>query len=214
MNYELLQPWSTFVMKTQLPSEVLQKMLKITDEIVEKNPAENMGSGEMKEQFPIDLKILEKEEVMVYFLQVCKQYVILAFSQAQPENKENILKEEWLTRMTLMWVNSQRDNDFFPLHAHSNCQLSSVLYLKIPEYLPTHNPYTNAGAIEFTGNASRNQTFLGRGTLEVRPQVGDIFIFTADQQHCVYPFRTQGEKGERRSISFNAQFTTMKKDKI
>ncbi len=34
MEVELLQPWSTFVMKTQLPPEVLQKMLKITDEIV------------------------------------------------------------------------------------------------------------------------------------------------------------------------------------
>jgi len=206
MNYELLQPWSTFVMKTRLPLDIFDKMLKITEEIVENNTAENMGSGEMKEQFPIDLKILEKEEVMEYFLQVCKQYVILAFSQAHPENKENIEKTKWITRMTLMWVNSQRDNEYFPLHAHMNCHMSSVMYLKIPKYLPTRNPHTTPGAIEFTGVPSRSPTFLGRGTLEVQPRVGDFFIFAADQQHSVYPFQTQDGNGERRSISMNAAF--------
>ena len=34
MQFELLQPWSTFVMKTKLPPPILEKMLKITDEIV------------------------------------------------------------------------------------------------------------------------------------------------------------------------------------
>ena len=34
MEYELLQPWSTFVMKTQLPSKILEKMIRITDEVI------------------------------------------------------------------------------------------------------------------------------------------------------------------------------------
>ena len=42
INYELIQPWSTFVMKTTLPPEILQKMLKITNEIV-KNIEEAFG---------------------------------------------------------------------------------------------------------------------------------------------------------------------------
>ena len=205
MNYELLQPWSTFVMKTRLPLDIFDKMLKITEEIVENNTAENMGSGEMKEQFPIDLKILEKEEVMEYFLQVCKQYVILAFSQAHPENKENIEKTKWITRMTLMWVNSQRDNEYFPLHAHCEAQLSTVMYLKIPEYLSSNSPYTKPGALEFISNTTRNQIW-GVPSLMIQPQVGDFFIFAIDQQHIAYPFQTQGGNGERRSVAFNADF--------
>ena len=34
------------------------------------------------------------------------------------------------------------------------------------------------------------------------------FIFPASQQHFVYPFRTPDGKGERRSISFNAVFSS------
>ena len=43
---------------------------------------------------------------------------------------------------------------------------------------------------------------------QVRPQVGDFFIFPASQRHQVYPFRTADRKGERRSVSFNAEFTS------
>ena len=45
-------------------------------------------------------------------------------------------------------------------------------------------------------------------SVEIPPQVGDFFIFGANQQHAVYPFRcAKGEKNiERRSISFNAIF--------
>ena len=35
MNFELIQPWATFVMKTKLSPAVLDSMLKITDEIIE-----------------------------------------------------------------------------------------------------------------------------------------------------------------------------------
>ena len=207
-QYEILQPWSTFVMKTQLPPDVFQKMTKITDEIVERGEPDaslQVGAGEMKKQLSIDFKILEQVGLMEYFLQACKQYIIQAFLQAHPENKENILKKEWLTQMTLMWINSTVDNEYFPLHSHMKGQLSSVMYLKIPEYLPATSPYTKPGAIEFINNTSRNH-FWGCPSLLIQPQVGEFYIFTIDQQHIVYPFQTQGGNGERRSVSFNAEF--------
>ena len=48
-------------------------------------------------------------------------------------------------------------------------------------------------------------------TVTIPPEVGDFFIFGANQQHSVYPFRcAKGEKNiERRSISFNANFSRM-----
>ena len=87
MSYELLQPWSTFVMKTQLPPLILEKMIRITDEIVENRAGigigDDVGAGEMREQFKIDLKILEQEEVLGIFLDVCRNYVALAFCQSR-----------------------------------------------------------------------------------------------------------------------------------
>tara|TARA_B100000959_G_scaffold270404_1_gene317194 strand:- start:1911 stop:2621 length:711 start_codon:yes stop_codon:yes gene_type:complete len=207
---EILQPWSTFVMKTQLPSEVLQKMLKITDEIVDSgtDPAiarNAVGAGEMEEQFLIDFKILEQEGLADFFLEASKEYVIQAFCQMNPDNKEAILEQNWMTRFTIMWINSQRDNEYVPLHCHQNAHIAAVCYIKIPEYLPALNaPHSTPGAIEFISNTSNNSLW-GSKSLKVKPQIGDFFLFAIDQQHCVYPFKTLDGKGERRSVAFNVE---------
>ena len=46
--------------------------------------------------------------------------------------------------------------------------------------------------------------------MTIFPEVGDFYIFGAHQQHLVYPYRCKEgqEKVERRSISFNAIFTS------
>ena len=212
MIYEFLQPWSTFVLKTKLSPPILEKMIRITDEIVEnrEGKGDDIGAGQMEDQFKIDFKILEREEVMKFFLDVCKDYVIQAFCQSRPFDKEEIIKEEWMTRMSMMWINSQKDNEYLPIHHHTNCSLSTVMYLKIPEYLPTRKSYNNTeddGAIIFINNPTQDKIW-GMSDFQVRPQVGDFFIFPASQKHLVYPFRTVDGKGERRSVSFNASFTS------
>ena len=124
---ELLQPWSTFVMKTKLPSMILEKMIKITDEVIENKDgrSDDPGAGELKDQFVIETKILEQEKVMEFFLTVCIDYVVQAFCQSDPLNRENTLKEEWFSRMAGMWINSQKDNEYFPIHYHTDCDLST-----------------------------------------------------------------------------------------
>ena len=37
----------------------------------------------------------------------------------------------------------------------------------------------------------------------VEPEVGDFYIFQADHQHCVMPFKTKEPGKIRRSMSFN-----------
>ena len=213
MRFDLLQPWSTFVMKTQLPSPIFEKMIKITDEIVEnKESATSAGeglAGQIEDEFHIALNILEQEELMVFFLNVCKTYAVQAFCQTFPLSKEKYLKEEWQqqleTEITYMWIVSQKDNEYNPIHTHTNSHLSAVMYLKIPEFLPVRKSHRDLddGAIGFTNNVGKDPLW-GNSTITLRPQVGDFFIFPASQQHFVYPFRTVDGRGERRSVSFNA----------
>ena len=221
MQVELLQPWSTFVMKTKLPPQIFEKMLRITYEIVENGGGEgsyDVGAGQMKDQFKIDFKILEQEELMEFFLDVCRNYVIQAFCQSLPIERETILKEEWLTKLEGIWINSQKDNEYFTLHNHNNCALSSVMYLKIPEYLPSRRTYwkdpnyNDDGAIVFSSNSS--DTKWSKPYLQIQPQLGDFFLFPAEQLHQVYPFRTPDGKGERRSVSFNALFSSKSEQDI
>ena len=63
------------------------------------------------------------------------------------------------------------------------------------------------GSIAFVSNASRDVDF-SVPNITYYPQVGDFFIFGAQQNHAVYPYRcAEGQKEtERRSISFNAAF--------
>ena len=212
MHFELLQPWSTFVMKTQLPPPILEKMIRITDKIVDN--AENEKShgqhlaGQIEHELWVDHEILRKEEVMDFFLDVARNYVIQAMCQNEPLNRSAILAEEWYTQMLSMWIISQKDNEYNPTHVHTECDLSSVMYLKIPEYLPTRKSHRkDDGAITFSGPAGKDRRW-GMPTMTIQPAVGDFYIFPASQQHWVYPFRTPDGKGERRSVSFNVVFSS------
>ena len=211
MHFELLQPWSTFVMKTQLPPPILEKMIRITDKIVdnaenEKSHGEHLA-GQIKNELWVDHEILEREELMGFFLDISRNFVIQQMCQCHPVGKQAIFDEEWYTQMLSMWIISQKDNEYNPCHVHTECALSTVMYLKIPEYLPSRKSHRNDdGAINFTGPGTKDPHW-GNPTITIQPQVGDFFIFSASQQHFVYPFRTPDGKGERRSVSFNAVFS-------
>ena len=129
--------------------------------------------------------------------------------QQMPNNIDAIQQEEWLTQMLTMWVISQQPGEYNPMHTHTQCQISTVMYLKVPKMLPSkkeHRPFDD-GSINFVSNASRDVEF-SVPNIAIPPQVGDFYIFGAQQQHQVYPYRCKEgqEDAERRSISFNAVF--------
>jgi hypothetical protein len=210
MNFELLQPWSTFVMKTKLSPTVLDSMLKLTDEIIntQETDSHKLKAGQIDLQYFVDDKILWREQVMDYLMYGCMTYVEQAYKQSLPNNPQKT--ENWMTRMTLMWINSQYDNEYFPIHVHSNCSIAAVIYLKTPEILPDRQIYESNnmqdGCIEFINNTSTDQIW-SQPNLQIIPQVGDFFIFSSMQRHQVYPFRSPDGKSERRSVSFNAEFS-------
>ena len=47
LNIDMIQPWSTFIMKTRLPDDILGKMLEITDSIVDDSENAKQNSGLM-----------------------------------------------------------------------------------------------------------------------------------------------------------------------
>ena len=145
---------------------------------------------------------------MGFFWDISRNFVIQQMCQCHPVGKQAIFDEEWYTQMLSMWIISQKDNEYNPCHVHTECALSTVMYLKIPEYLPSRKSHRqDDGAIAFTGPAGKDHVW-GNPNLTYRPQVGDFFLFPASQQHMVYPFRTTDGKGERRSVSFNAVFSS------
>ena len=203
LNMSMIQPWSTFVMKTKLPDAILGKMLEITDEMVdnaenEKSWGHNLA-GQIEHELYVDHEKLHEAGIYGFFMDIIRHYVIAAKSQQHPGNEQAIQQEKWLTQMLSMWIISQKDGEYNPMHIHTECQLSSVMYLKIPEFLPSRKKgREDDGNIVFV-NSTCNDSGLVSPQFSWRPQVGDFFIFPAQQSHFVYPFRTADGKGERRS---------------
>ena len=210
IDIDMLQPWSTPVMKTKLRSDVLQTMTELSDQVLTDKNAVNWGpnlAGQIAIEPLIDHNILD-DKTMDYFKEMVCEFVIRCKCQMSPPISDKIRQEKISVEMVRLWAISQKPNEYNPVHFHKNCNISSVMYIKIPKMLPSRKKHrSDDGAIVFLGNSSR-ETELSTPSAEIPPQVGDFFIFGANQQHAVYPFRcAKGEKNiERRSISFNAIF--------
>ena len=212
MEVTVIQPWSVPVFKTTLPPEILQTMIEISDQVIADKDAKSHGgylAGQIDSELLVEHELLEQSGVMGFFLGAVRQFVIQCKCQQMPTMIEAIQRDEWLIQMLTMWIISQQPGEYNPMHIHTQCTISSVMYLKVPKMLPSkkeHRPLDD-GSILFVSNASRDNDF-SVPNIVIRPAVGDFFIFGAQQQHAVYPYRCEEGDPERRSISFNADFTT------
>ena len=106
------------------------------------------------------------------------------------------------------WGVCQFKNEYNPVHFHTACNISSVMYLKIPKYdkrWKEDKPFKGNnvdGNIEFiaAGDDPMGMTF---GTFRHMPKVGELFLFPSNLLHTVYPFLGDGE---RRSCAFNMAY--------
>ena len=112
--------------------------------------------------------------------------------------------EQYQLKVTSIWVNEMKDNEYNPIHVHQGdlfTGLSSVMILTLPshygeEYSSKHNPMN--GALQIIGNV--NGQFAN---VDYTPQVKvrDFYIFPYDVRHCVYPFNSTNET--RRTLAAN-----------
>ena len=168
-------------------------------------------AGQIDNEPLIDHNLLSHETTN-YFREMVQEFVIRCKCQTFPPLSDSIRQQKLFVEIIRLWAISQKPNEYNPIHFHKNCNISAVMYIKIPKMLPSRKEHRKSddGSIVFTGNVSR-ELELSMPTVTIPPEVGDFFIFGANQQHSVYPFRcAKGEKNiERRSISFNANFSKM-----
>ena len=97
------------------------------------------------------------------------------------------------------WINDMKEGEYNPPHTHhDNTGWSTVLFLKVPEIVndAKHKHKFRDGQLGFVwdnGNAVRH----------FDPVVGDFYVFKANHQHAVMPFKTKKKGDIRRSMSFN-----------
>ena len=218
-EYRIYQPWSAPILHFKLPEKILEELLKLTDLIIEDNDKVPYGdklAGEIEEEWKIDPILLSNIQFKDYLKFLCFQYLKVMISQYDIVSEEkrkinkippalNVLKSKIDGEIEIIsaWFLDQKDNEYNPLHNHSGL-LSGVLYLKIPEYLPSRKSLSDIdGTIMFIGNENSDEGIITSSKVFLWPKVGDIFLFPSSLKHQVYPFRTIDGKGIRRSMSFN-----------
>tara|TARA_Y100000593_G_scaffold94511_1_gene193954 strand:+ start:1871 stop:2539 length:669 start_codon:yes stop_codon:yes gene_type:complete len=199
VTYQTLSPFGPRIGVIKLSDYIINKMLKITDDILSDNNRINYGenlAGQIKEEPYISNELLKKENLYGFFCHLQKMYVQSVLGSDKLNGKP--LK----TGITSMWGISQYENEYNPVHWHEGATLSSVFYLKIPKYEPRNIPgkRNRDGQIVFMNNPSTPQVSLENPMYEFSPEVGDMFIWPSRLMHCVYPFKG---RGERRSVAFN-----------
>jgi len=211
MSYHLHRPWSDILFETTLPPTVLEKMIEISDEVLADSTRTNWGknlAGQIKEEPLIPPELLKKENLLDFFGNMVQEYVHQCNLQQAPSDQHQhieTVKNHIHVTVNSMWIVEQQPGEYNPIHTHTGCDVSSVMYLKAPNFLPSEKTERDDdGTIYFIGNSSP-KTKLNTNSLKVTPTPGAFFIFQSHLQHTVYPYKTN-DNFARRSVSFNASF--------
>ena len=184
------------VLHTRIDKDTCKKILKLCNK---KNIANHKLAGHIKDQHDIN-----RDKYMQLIQGPLTLYMDSALQWYKDKAFDRSLGNTW--RIESAWVNYMKAGDFNPPHVHTECLLSSVVFLKVPKGLAKERKNyvgrdLGPGKLEFLYGEDR---FLHNVNMNVIPQVGDICIFPANVRHMVAPFKCKGTR-----ISVAANFTIM-----
>ena len=172
------------IFQSRLTSEELSKLIGLCKKNKKQLWNKNLA-GLIKEEYRIeDQTALQKilEPHLVYFKQAYENWYQSSF-------KEISISEAW--------VNFMKANESNPIHTHTRCDFSSVIYLSFPKNFKKEidNTVTSGakpGDINFLINAQDTPFYINMKTLT--PQVGEFLMFPASLPHLVNTFKSKGER--------------------
>jgi len=198
MEMQLISPFSVFISKTKIPDVAVQKMLNLTDAVLEEKE-ESWGEnlvGQIENEWLISDAKMKEHGAHRFITNIANAYTKEAQRNGRPMPNAPV-------RITGAWVNEMKKYEYNPLHFHTECLLSSVLFLKLPDLSKSNiskkGHHHRDGLLEFVTHAPFPVSG-DAGQYVVRPEVGDLYIFPANLLHTVYPFDCAGV---RRSVAFN-----------
>ena len=207
--FEVAKHFGPFMASIELPEEVVVNLTKMTDKLLE-NP-NTPSHGQHLAGVIHDEKLIYQQDFIDAgvndMLEGCVRTYVgeSATRHGLPENSV------FETGINSAWIVSQYENEYNPAHNHTSCEISGVLYLKVPDVKGRRKIPSKKGKPDFDGDISfpyssecqREGELLSKGILQVKPDRGLMLIFPSWLLHCVYPFIG---KEERRSIAFNANY--------
>jgi hypothetical protein len=223
-NWHVNAPWAQLVATTKMPDELFKTTLELTDKIYEDVNRDSAGeslAGQIDNEYFITEEKLIESGLMQYFVDMTIKYwntVLMngnlwQYCDKKFENGPHGL--DYACRVVSAWTVHQYENEYNPIHNHANCKISAVMHLKFPEkieparkeHIATDGGNGLDGNLVFTGMGAADEWCTAPVLNVNAATVGMLHLFPSTLGHAVYPFRG---KGERRSLSFNADIISKK----
>ena len=223
-NWHINAPWAQLVATTKMPDELFKTTLDLTDKIYEDVNRDSAGAslaGQIDNEYFISQEKLIESGLMDYLVESVVKYwgTVLTngnlwqYCDKKFENGPHGF--DYACRIVSAWTVHQYENEYNPIHNHANCKISAVMHLKFPESVePARKGHTTTddesgldGNLVFTGMGAADEWCTAPVLNCNAATVGMLHLFPASLGHSVYPFRG---KGERRSLSFNADVISKK----
>ena len=191
----ITRPFGPAIGTMNIPNTLIDKINDFIDDVIkdkDKSKKFDEGinlAGQVSQEILLPKEIIEGE-LMNFLAKFAKVFV------------ENLTQKK-VTKFNLIkvWVVRQFKNEYNPTHWHGG-HLSGAGYLKLPDdfgvSIQPKKKVNDNGKINFVHGTRQ---FLSNAIIKLTPEVGKMFIFPNYLMHSVNPFYG---KGERRSLSFNA----------
>ena len=175
-NVQVVKPFGPLILIAQLPEGVIKPLNEIVDVIKDRKDMGARLAGVIETESEIPHSMLEEKKVMNIFHALSRSYLEQAYLNAGLHDQWNAMNVK--TQMQSIWSVSQYENEYNPQHNHSHCQISAVLYLKIPAMKPRNipnKPREKDGQIEFT--FCTNESIFTTGSFVARPKPACDYYF-------------------------------------
>mgnify|MGYP003118318077 FL=1 len=201
-GHNMLMPFGPHIVYSRMPEKVIKSLNAYHDAKIQQKKDKALDHseqlvGKVTQEFLIDDEQISRNADFF-------NTAFGAYHQFYLQRQNKKLKEG--VRLGIQyhaaWLVKQYAGEFNPAHIHTECQLSCVGYLKVPDLKKEDEEdpkkhYPCSGNIELFHEGSN---YYHVGNIRIRPAVGDFIIFPSYLTHTVYPFKSDEE---RRSFSMN-----------
>jgi hypothetical protein len=209
----ILRPFGPSVAEFMVRDDIHQMSKDIVNHVYENEYQDYSQhlAGVVEEEGYLPSKYWFPSGVAKYFEDAVSMYLIesIACSMLEGHVVSDKLIEAQLdskpkVQTNAAWFNVMRENEYNPVHYHTNCDVSGVYYINVPQMKRReeikYGQDAMDGNILLIDNNNNPQMNFCMGHVSKSPKEGMCYLFPSFMQHTVYPFRGDGE---RISISFN-----------
>ena len=192
----VITPFGPSIAKVKIPEKILKILNDHVDKVVidqklqKEFDAGKSLVGNVAQEIFLNNKIIKESGWLSFLANATQTWIKYITKQ---EIKKFNVNNSWIVR--------QFSNQYNPVHWHKG-HISGAGFLKVPstfgETFQEDKKNVNGYLVLINGQRS----FMCGSKYEIKPEVGDFYIFPHYLMHTVYPFKDTNE--ERRSVSFNA----------